>query len=83
MQQSHPSSLAFNYSSSFKWSNDPNPSCFGSWARWGIGSFHHAVAAHAGMYATWNAMEDLVKNQEQAQWTLERMKAGHPPRATT
>jgi isocitrate lyase len=30
------------------------------------------------MYATWNAMEDLVKNQEQAQWTLERMKAGHP-----
>jgi len=23
-------------------------------------------------------MEDLVKNQEQAQWTLETMKAGHP-----
>jgi isocitrate lyase len=35
-------------------------------------------AAHAGMYATWNALEDLVKNQEQAQWTLERMKVGHP-----
>jgi len=26
----------------------------------------------------WNAMEDLVKNQEQAQWSLERTKAGHP-----
>jgi len=26
----------------------------------------------------WNAMEDLVKNQEQAQWALERTKAGHP-----
>ena len=24
------------------------------------------------------AMEDLVKNQEQAQWTLEKLKAGHP-----
>ena len=35
-------------------------------------------AAHAGTYAVWNAMEDLVKNQEQAQWTVERTKAGHP-----
>ena len=24
------------------------------------------------------AMEDLAKNQEEAQWTLERTKAGHP-----
>ena len=30
------------------------------------------------MYAVWNAMEDLVKNQEQAQWELERRKVGHP-----
>jgi isocitrate lyase len=30
------------------------------------------------MYATWNAMEELVKDQEQAQWRLEKMKAGHP-----
>ena len=30
------------------------------------------------MYGVWNAMEDLVKNQEQAQWTLERTKTGHP-----
>jgi isocitrate lyase len=30
------------------------------------------------MYAVWNALEDLVKNREQAQWTLEQVKAGHP-----
>jgi isocitrate lyase len=30
------------------------------------------------MYAVWNAMQELAKNEEQAQWTLERLKAGHP-----
>jgi len=35
-------------------------------------------AAHAGMYATWNALEELAKDQEQAQWRLEKTKAGHP-----
>jgi isocitrate lyase len=35
-------------------------------------------ALHAGTYAAWNAFEDLVKNQEQARWTLEKTKAGHP-----
>jgi len=35
-------------------------------------------AAHAGMYATWNALEELAKDQEQAQWRLEKAKAGHP-----
>jgi isocitrate lyase len=26
----------------------------------------------------WNAMEDLVKSQESAQWALEKVKVGHP-----
>ena len=30
------------------------------------------------MFAVWNAMQELVKNEEQAQWALERMKVGHP-----
>ncbi|MFQ5830227.1 MAG: hypothetical protein ACE5JD_13880 [Candidatus Methylomirabilia bacterium] len=30
------------------------------------------------MYGVWNAMEDLVKNEEEAQWALERMEKGHP-----
>src|SRR2546422_7579553 len=35
-------------------------------------------AAHAATYAMWNAMEELVRDQEQAQWRLEKGKVGHP-----
>src|SRR5438876_6768786 len=80
MRQTHPNlPLAFNYSSSFRWSNDANPFLFRELGDLGYKFiFITLYAAHAGMYAAWNAMEDLVKNQEQAQWTLETMKAGHP-----
>ena len=80
MRETHPHlPLAFNYSSSFKWSNDPNPFLFRELGELGYKFiFITLYAAHAGMYAVWNALEDLVKNQEQAQWTLERVKAGHP-----
>ena len=80
MRQTHPSlPLAFNYSSSFRWSSDPNPFLFRELGELGYKFiFITLYAAHAGMFAVWNAMEDLVKNQEQAQWTLEKMKAGHP-----
>jgi hypothetical protein len=30
------------------------------------------------MYGVWNAMEDLVRRQEAAQWDLERTKRDHP-----
>jgi len=80
MRASHPDlPLAFNYSSSFAWHKDPNPLLFRELGELGYKFiFITLYAAHAGMYATWNALEDLVKNQEQAQWTLERMKVGHP-----
>jgi len=80
LRQSHPQlPLAFNYSSSFRWSADANPFLFRELGELGYKFiFITLYAAHAGMYAVWNAMEDLVKNHEQAQWTLERMKAGHP-----
>ena len=80
MRQTHPDlPLAFNYSSSFKWSNDPNPFVFRELGELGYKFiFITLYAAHAGMFAVWNALEDLVKNQEQAQWTLEQVKAGHP-----
>jgi isocitrate lyase len=80
MRQTHPHlPLAFNYSSSFKWSHDPNPLLFRELSELGYKFiFITLYAAHAGMYAVWNALEDLVKNQEQAQWTLEHVKAGHP-----
>jgi isocitrate lyase len=80
MRQTHPGCpLAFNYSSSFKWSADPSPFLFRELGELGYRFiFITLYAAHAGMWAVWNALEDLAKNQEQAQWTLERLKAGHP-----
>ena len=80
MRRSHPDlPLSFNYSSSFKWSSDPNPLTFKELGELGYKFiFITLFAAHAGMYATWNAMEELVRDQEQAQWRLEKTKAGHP-----
>ena len=80
MRESHPNlRLAFNYSSSFKWHKDPNPFTFAELGELGYKFiFITLFAAHAGMYAVWNAMEELVKDQEQAQWRLEKTKVGHP-----
>jgi isocitrate lyase len=80
MRESHPGlPLAFNYSSSFKWHKDANPFTFAELGELGYKFiFITLFAAHAGMYAVWNAMEELVKDQEQAQWRLEKTKVGHP-----
>jgi isocitrate lyase len=80
MRQTHPElPLSFNYSSSFRWNQDPNPLSFKELGELGYKFiFITLFAAHAGMYATWNAMEELVRDQEQAQWRLEKMKSGHP-----
>jgi isocitrate lyase len=80
MRQTHPHlPLAFNYSSSFKWSSDPQPFTFRELGELGYKFiFITLYAAHAGMYAAWNALEDLAKNEEQGQWALEKLKAGHP-----
>ena len=80
LRESHPNTpLAFNYSSSFKWHKDPNPFTFAELGELGYKFIFITIfAAHAGMYAVWNAMEELVKDQEQAQWRLEKTKDGHP-----
>jgi isocitrate lyase len=80
LRESHPDlPLAFNYSSSFKWHRDPNPFTFKELGELGYKFiFITLFAAHAGMYAVWNAMEELVRDQEQAQWRLEKTKDGHP-----
>jgi isocitrate lyase len=80
MRQSHPKlPLAFNYSSSFKWNRDPNPLTFRELGELGYKFiFITLFGAHAAMYSVWNHMHELVKNEEQAQWSLERLKAGHP-----
>ena len=80
MRQTHPKlPLAFNYSSSFKWNRDPDPLSFRELGELGYKFiFITLFGAHAAMYSVWNHMHELVKNEEQAQWNLERLKAGHP-----
>src|SRR3989442_5319150 len=80
MKQTHPRlPLAFNYSSSFRWHKDPNPLTFQELGELGYKFiFITLYRAHAAMYSVWNAMHELVKNEEQAQWALERTKVGHP-----
>lgn len=80
LRASHPTlPLAFNYSSSFAWHRDPQPPTFQELGELGYRFiFVTLYAVHAATYAVWNAMQELAKNQEQAQWALERLKAGHP-----
>ena len=80
MRETHPHvPLSFNYSSSFRWHQDPHPFTFAELGALGYKFiFITLFAAHAGMYAVWNAMEELVRKQEQAQWELEKTTLGHP-----
>src|SRR5712692_9636281 len=80
MRATHPSlPLAFNYSSSFRWHQEPNPLTFKELGELGYKFiFITLFAAHAATYAVWNAMEELVRDEEQAQWRLEKVKVGHP-----
>jgi hypothetical protein len=80
MEQTHPKlPLSFNYSSSFRWHKDADPLTFRELGELGYKFiFITLYGAHASMFAVWNAMQELVKNEEQGQWTLERTKVGHP-----
>jgi isocitrate lyase len=80
MKETHPNlPLAFNYSSSFRWHKDDNPLTFRELGELGYRFiFITLFGAHAAMHSVWNFMQELVKNEEQAQWTLERLKVGHP-----
>lgn len=80
MRKSHPHlPLAFNYSSSFRWYQDPQPFRFKELGELGYKFiFITLFGAHAAMYAVWNAMQDLARHEEEAQWRLERTKRGHP-----
>src|SRR5436189_356847 len=80
MRQTHPDlPLSFNYSSSFRWHQDPHPFTFQELGALGYKFiFITLYASHAATYAVWNAMEELVRDEEQAQWRLEKAKVGHP-----
>jgi isocitrate lyase len=80
MRATHPRlPLSFNYSSSFRWHTEPDPLTFQELGELGYKFiFITLYGAHAAMYSVWNAMHELAKHEEQAQWSLERTKAGHP-----
>jgi len=81
MRETHPDlQLAFNYSSSFRWHQDPNPFTFQELGALGYKFiFITLFASHAATYAVWNALEELARDEEQAQWRrLEKAKVGHP-----
>src|SRR5207245_11468548 len=80
MRQTHPNlPLAFNYSSSFRWSSDANPFLFRELGDLGYKFiFITLYAAHAGMHAVWSAMGVLVKNEERATWSVQKLRAVHP-----
>src|SRR5437773_10715611 len=80
MRETHPRlPLAFNCSSSFRWHADPNPFTFKELGELGYRFiFITLFAAHAATYAVWNAMEELVRDEEPAQWRCEKTKVGHP-----
>ena len=80
MRQTHPNlPLAFNCSSSFKWHKELDAFSFRELGELGYKFiFITLFGAHAAMYAMWNAMEELVGDEEQAQWRFEKMKVGHP-----
>jgi len=71
--------LAFNYSSSFRWYKASKKITFKWLAELGYKYIFITLGViHAEMYAVWNFMEDLVKNQEEALIRLQKMKEGHP-----
>src|SRR5881409_2559180 len=80
LRETHPRlPLAFNYSSSFRWHADPNPFTFKELGELGYRFiFITLFAAHAATYAMWNAMRSEERDEEQAQWRLEKTKVGHP-----
>jgi len=80
MRETHPKlPLSFNYSSSFRWHQDADPLTFRELGELGYRFiFITLFGAHAAMHSVWNHMHELAKNEEQAQWGLERLKAGHP-----
>lgn len=82
MRKTHPDlPLAFNYSSSFRWHQDPHPIRFKELGELGYRFiFITLYGAHAAMYAVGNAMQDLAENEEAPGADQERAPDGKPSR---
>lgn len=80
LHETHPDvKLAFNYSSSFKWSEENDPLTFQELGDMGYKYiFITLFGLHAGAYKVYEDFKNLAENDEEAQFELEQDYLGHP-----
>jgi len=79
IHETHPDlDLAFNYSSSFAWSEEDDPLTFEELGDLGYEYiFITLYGLHSGAHAVYEDMENIANNAEQAQFDLEDRYLGH------
>ncbi|MFC5971868.1 isocitrate lyase [Halomarina salina] len=79
LHETHPDvDLAFNYSSSFAWSEEEDPLTFSELGDLGYKYiFITLFALHSGAHAAYEDMKNLAENAEQGQMDLEQRYLGH------
>lgn len=79
IHETHPDlTLAFNYSSSFAWSEEEDPLTFEELGELGYKyQFITLYALHSGAHAAYEDMKNIAQNGEKAQWDLEDRYLGH------
>ena len=79
IHETHPDlQLAFNYSSSFAWSQEPDPLTFQELGDLGYSYvFITLYALHSGAHAVYEDMVNIAENAEEAQFDLEERYLGH------
>jgi isocitrate lyase len=79
LHETHPDvDLAFNYSSSFAWSEEEDPLTFAELGDLGYRYiFVTLYALHSGAHAVYEDMKNIAENAEQGQMDLEERYLGH------
>ena len=79
IHETHPDlKLAFNYSSSFAWSEEEDPLTFAELGDLGYKYiFITLYALHSGAHAVYEDLKNLAENDEQGQFDLEERYLGH------
>ena len=79
IHETHPDlKLAFNYSSSFAWSEEDDPLTFAELGDLGYKYiFITLYALHSGAHAVYEDLKNLAENDEQGQFDLEERYLGH------
>jgi isocitrate lyase len=83
IHETHPDlDLAFNYSSSFAWSEEEDPLTFQELGDLGYSYIFITLAGlHSGAHAVYEDFQNLAENDEVGQWDLEDKYLDHPTRS--